>query len=147
MSHPCALSDSQAKIAQDRLLIFISKSDVAKPDRIIPRRRRRTVRRQHGRRCVCDFKHRSAARACERKNNELAIRIHSAERFEPKATAQIAVACNFLHRRSQAKIHTPRNTDSRKKTSSVAMAKGAPKMSPTKREYSDQFMPSFPLLL
>ncbi len=33
--------------------------------------------------------------------------------------------------------------DSRKKASSASIASGAPKMSPTKREYSDQFMPNW----
>ena len=33
--------------------------------------------------------------------------------------------------------------DSRKNASSASIASGAPKTSPTKREYSDQFMPNW----
>jgi len=33
--------------------------------------------------------------------------------------------------------------DSKKKASRASMASGTPKMSPTKREYSDQFMPNW----
>ena len=33
--------------------------------------------------------------------------------------------------------------DSMKKASSASIASGAPKISPTKREYSDQFMPNW----
>ena len=35
------------------------------------------------------------------------------------------------------------NVDSRKKASSPSIASGAPNTSPTKREYSDQFMPNW----
>ena len=45
--------------------------------------------------------------------------------------------------RCQPKIQMPRKTDSRKKASRASMARGTPKMSPTKREYSDQFMPNW----
>ena len=44
---------------------------------------------------------------------------------------------------SQPKIHRPRNVDSTKNASSPSMASGAPKTSPTKREYSDQAIPNW----
>src|SRR5512136_1180064 len=75
--------------------------------------------------------------------NELAIRIHNAERLEPIATAHITAACALLESLSQPKIQTPRKVDSRKNASNASIASGAPKMSPTKREYSDQFMPNW----
>ena len=59
------------------------------------------------------------------------------------ATSQIASRCTRLESLSQPKIHMPRKVDSRKKASSASIASGAPKMSPTKREYSDQFMPNW----
>ena len=47
-----------------------------------------------------------------------------------------------LGRRSQPKTHRPRKVDSKKKAARPSMASGAPKTSPTKREYADQFMPN-----
>src|SRR5690606_4008279 len=73
--------------------------------------------------------------------NELAMRIHSAEMLEPNATSHIVAACILFDRRSQPKIHRPRKEDPKKKASRASMASGTPKMSPPKREYSDQFMP------
>ncbi len=55
----------------------------------------------------------------------------------------MASRCSFFGSRSQPKIHMPMKVDSRKKASSAFSASGAPKMSPTKREYSDQFMPNW----
>ena len=49
----------------------------------------------------------------------------------------------FFESCSQPKIQSPRKVDSRKKASSASMARGAPNTSPTKREYSDQFMPNW----
>ncbi len=49
----------------------------------------------------------------------------------------------FLGSLSQPKIHSPRNVDSTKKAASASMASGAPKTSPTKREYSLQFIPNW----
>ena len=73
----------------------------------------------------------------------LAARIQNADRLPPMATIHITAACSFFEMRSQPKIHTPRKVDSRKKASSPSTASGAPKTSPTKREYSDQFMPNW----
>ena len=44
---------------------------------------------------------------------------------------------------SHPKIHSPMNVASRKNASRPSIASGAPKTSPTKREYSDQFMPNW----
>ncbi len=61
----------------------------------------------------------------------LAMRIHSAERFEPSATSQVTARCCTLERRSQPKKNRPMKVDSRKNAISPSMASGAPKMSPT----------------
>ena len=60
-----------------------------------------------------------------------------------EATIQMQAAWIFCGSRSQPKIHRPRKTDSMKKASSASSASGAPKMSPTNREYSLQFMPNW----
>src|SRR5574340_1525760 len=75
--------------------------------------------------------------------NELATRIQYAERFDPKATSQIAVRCRPLEILPQPNSQIPRKVDSRKNASSASIASGAPKTSPTYREYSDQFMPNW----
>jgi len=49
--------------------------------------------------------------------NELAMRIHSADRLDPTATIQIAARWTFFGRLSQPKTQMPRNVDSRKKAS------------------------------
>ena len=51
--------------------------------------------------------------------------------------------CSFFGSLSQPKIHTPMNDASRKNARRPSSASGAPKTSPTKREYSDQFMPNW----
>ena len=51
--------------------------------------------------------------------------------------------CTFFGSRSQPKIHRPRNTDSRKNANRPSTASGAPKMSPTNRLKSDQFIPNW----
>ena len=53
----------------------------------------------------------------------------------PIAASQMQARCSRLGSLSQPKIHRPRKVDSRKNASSPSMASGAPKMSPTKREY------------
>jgi hypothetical protein len=75
--------------------------------------------------------------------NEFAIRIQRAEMLEPIATSQMEARCAFFDSRSQPKIHRPRKVDSRKKARSASIARGAPKTSPTNREYSDQFIPNW----
>ena len=57
-----------------------------------------------------------------------------AENSVPTCTSQMHAACSFAGSRSQPKIQSPRNVDSRKNASSPSIASGAPKMSPTKRE-------------
>ena len=75
--------------------------------------------------------------------NELATRIQNADRLLPIATSQIHAQCAFSDSLSQPNIQIPRNVDSRKNAVSASSASGAPKMSPMKREYSDQFMPNW----
>src|ERR1017187_597173 len=60
----------------------------------------------------------------------------------PAATAQMVSRCTRRESLSQPKIHRPRNVDSRKKAIRPSIASGAPKMSPTSREYADQFIPN-----
>ena len=67
----------------------------------------------------------------------------TADNAVPIAASQMHIRCNFLGSRSQPKIHSPRKTDSRKKASSASSASGAPKMSPTNRLYSLQFIPNW----
>ena len=69
--------------------------------------------------------------------------IQSAERLPPMATSHIVTQWSFGDNLSQPKIQMPRNVDSRKKAESASKASGAPKMSPMKRAYSDQFMPKW----
>ena len=57
-----------------------------------------------------------------------------AESVAPMAAAQMVARCSRGERRSQPKIQSPRNVDSRKKATSASMASGAPKTSPTNRE-------------
>ncbi len=61
----------------------------------------------------------------------LAIRIHSAERFEPSATRKVTSKCWTFVNRLQPKKNMPTNVDSRKNAISPSIASGAPKMSPT----------------
>jgi hypothetical protein len=61
----------------------------------------------------------------------LAIRIQSAEKFEPMATSQATTRCCTLLSLSQPKKNSPTKVASRKKAISPSMASGAPKMSPT----------------
>src|SRR5210317_1287160 len=60
-----------------------------------------------------------------------ATRIQRAERFEPKATIQVAKRCSFFETRSQPKNITAKNVASRKKAKIPSAARGAPKISPT----------------
>jgi len=50
--------------------------------------------------------------------------------------------CSFLGRMPHPKTHSPRKVDSRKNAASPSIASGAPKTSPTNREYCDQFIPN-----
>ena len=61
----------------------------------------------------------------------LAIRIHSAEKLEPMATAQVAIRWPTLESLSQPKKNRPTKVASRKKAISPSMASGAPNTSPT----------------
>jgi hypothetical protein len=72
-----------------------------------------------------------------------AARMKYAEMIEPIAVAQIVARCTPRGSLSQPKIQRPMNVASKKKASSPSRASGAPKTSPTNREYSDQFMPNW----
>ena len=61
----------------------------------------------------------------------LAIRIHSADRLEPIATAHVTIRCPTLGSLSQPKKNSPTKVASRKNAISPSIASGAPKMSPT----------------
>ncbi len=61
----------------------------------------------------------------------LAIRIQSAERFEPIATAQVTTRWPTFESLSQPKKKRPTKVASRKNAISPSIASGAPKMSPT----------------
>ena len=69
--------------------------------------------------------------------------MNRAETFVPSATIHMHRLCSLGDRRSQPKIHRPRKVDSMKKARRASKASGAPKMFPTNREYSDQFMPNW----
>jgi hypothetical protein len=69
--------------------------------------------------------------------------MNAAESAAPIATAQIVARCRRLLSRFQPNSHRPRKTDSRKKAARLSIASGAPKTSPTKREYADQFIPNW----
>ena len=75
--------------------------------------------------------------------NEFATRIHIADRLDAIATSQMLARCTAFGSLSQPKIHTPRNVDSMKNANSASIASGAPKISPMKRAYSDQFIPNW----
>src|SRR5665811_1116767 len=74
---------------------------------------------------------------------ELATRIQKADAMVPNATSQIMSMCTVGLSFFQPKIQRPRKVDSMKNASSASIASGAPKMSPTNREYVDQFMPNW----
>ena len=61
----------------------------------------------------------------------LAIRIHSAEKFEPNATHQVTARWPGLLSRSQPKKNKPMKVASRKNAIRPSMASGAPNTSPT----------------
>ena len=66
----------------------------------------------------------------------------NAETFTAIATIQMQARCTSRGSRLQPKIHNPMKVDSKKKAARPSIASGAPKTSPTKREYSLQFMPN-----
>ena len=69
--------------------------------------------------------------------------MNQADSAVPKETSQMVARCRRGDSRPRPKIHRPMNVDSRKNAARPSMASGAPKMSPTKREYCDQFMPNW----
>ena len=75
--------------------------------------------------------------------HEFAARMKYADSQVPTAVAQIVSRCRRGDSRSHPKIHKPMKVDSRKNASRPSIASGAPKMSPTNREYALQFMPNW----
>ena len=75
--------------------------------------------------------------------NEFAAMMKYAEAFTPIATIQMQARCTSSGSRVQPKIHSPMKVDSKKKATRPSIASGAPKMSPTNREYSLQFIPNW----
>ena len=67
----------------------------------------------------------------------------NAEALTARATIQMHARWTSLGSRVQPKIHRPRKVDSKKKATRPSMANGAPKTSPTNREYSLQFIPNW----
>src|SRR5215510_1800737 len=65
-----------------------------------------------------------------------------AESIVPNETSQMQARWIRFGSRSQPKIQSPRKVDSRKNAASPSIARGAPKTSPTNREYTDQFIPN-----
>ena len=68
--------------------------------------------------------------------------MNAADRVAPMATTQIVSRWTRFGSTFQPNSHSPRNVDSRKNAARPSIASGAPKTSPTKREYSDQFIPN-----
>ncbi len=75
--------------------------------------------------------------------NEFAVMMKYADALTPIATSQMVARWTSLGSLPQPKIQSPRNVDSRKNATSPSRARGAPNTSPTKREYSLQFMPNW----
>ena len=69
--------------------------------------------------------------------------MNQADSADPNETSQIVARCSRGEIRPLPKIHSPMKVDSRKNAARPSIASGAPKMSPTKREYCDQFMPNW----
>jgi hypothetical protein len=67
----------------------------------------------------------------------------NADTFTAMATIQMHARCTSRGRRVQPKIHRPMNVDSKKNAARPSIASGAPKTSPTNREYSLQFIPNW----
>ena len=68
--------------------------------------------------------------------------IQKAESVAPRATIKEANRSVRAESRFHPKRSTPTNVDSRKNAKIPSAASGAPKMSPTKREYCAQFVPN-----
>ncbi len=75
--------------------------------------------------------------------HELAAMMKNADMLTAMATIQMHARCTTLGSRVQPKIHRPMNVDSKKNAARPSIASGAPKTSPTNREYSLQFIPNW----
>jgi hypothetical protein len=67
----------------------------------------------------------------------------AADSIEPSTTIQMVNTWSRGDSRPQPNNHSPRKVDSRKNAANPSIANGAPKTSPRKREYADQFMPNW----
>src|SRR3984893_7344626 len=74
---------------------------------------------------------------------ELAAMMKNADKFTATATTQMHARWTSRESRLHPKIHNPRKVDSKKNAAKPSMARGAPNTSPTKREYSLQFIPNW----
>jgi hypothetical protein len=74
--------------------------------------------------------------------NEFATIMKNADRLTATATIQMHARCTSRGSLLQPKIHNPMKVDSKKNAARPSIASGAPKTSPTNREYSLQFMPN-----
>src|SRR5262245_65975360 len=75
--------------------------------------------------------------------NEFATRMKYADSQVPITAVQSVARCSRGESRFQPKIQRPRKVDSRKNAARPSIASGAPKTLPTKREYTDQFIPNW----
>src|ERR1700756_3690017 len=74
---------------------------------------------------------------------EFATMMKNADTFTAMATIQMQTKWISRGSRLQPKIHNPMKVDSKKNAAKPSMASGAPNTSPTKREYSLQFIPNW----
>ena len=75
--------------------------------------------------------------------NEFAAMMKNADRLTAIATIQMQARCTRRGSRVHPNIHKPMNVDSKKNAARPSIASGAPKTSPTNREYSLQFIPNW----
>ena len=75
--------------------------------------------------------------------HELATMIQNADSVAPIATIHAETYSVRRETFPQPSSSTPTKLDSRKKAKIPSAARGAPKMSPTNREYSDQLVPNW----
>src|ERR1035438_3953402 len=69
--------------------------------------------------------------------------IQNADIVAPTATISDEKTCIPVDTFFRPKIYKPKNVDSRKNANNPSAANGAPNMSPTNLEYSDQFVPNW----
>jgi hypothetical protein len=65
------------------------------------------------------------------------------DKLEPKNNSHVTIKCFSLDSLSHPKKNNPIKVPSKKNANNPSIAKGAPKISPTKRLYEDQFIPNW----